>query len=72
MLSHNLAGIVNTSRLAAEGGWQRRFCARVVLVGMGPCFVVAVDGMPRVQLWKCAWSERQELEVSVNTFARVS
>ena len=59
-------------QLAADGAWQRRFDARVVLVGMWPCSMTAVDGMPRAQLWKCAWSERQELEVSVNTFARVS
>ena len=57
---------------AAGAGWQRRFDEHVGAVGMGACFVLVWDRMPRARVWKQARSERGGSSGSVNTFARVS
>ena len=43
---------------AAGAGWQRRFDEHVGAVGMGACFVLVWDRMPRAQARKLARSER--------------
>ena len=35
-----------------DGEWQRHFDAHAVLVGVGPCFVIVWDRMPRARVWK--------------------